>query len=99
MRRFFQETAVAKAVVDPNELRRFAAELKRFNATLQTEIVNIHRQFKRLGETWQDQEHAKFAEDFDRMVNALNRFVEASDKQVPSLMRKAEAAQNYLDQR
>ena len=90
---------MAKAVVDPNEMRRFAAELKRFNANMQAELVGIHRQFVRLGETWQDQEHAKFAEDFERMVHALTRFVEVSEKQVPSLLRKAEAIQNYLDQR
>ena len=90
---------MAKAIVDPDELRRFVAELKRFNSDLQAELVGIHRQFVRLGETWRDQEHAKFAEDFERMVRAISRFVEASEKQVPSLLRKAEAIQNYLDQR
>ncbi len=90
---------MAKAVVDPTELRRFAAELKRFSGNLQSEIIGIHRQFKRLCETWKDQEQAKFAEEFEQMVHAMSQFVEVSDKQVPSLLRKAEAIQNYLDQR
>lgn len=90
---------MAKAIVDPQELRRFAAELKRFNGNLQAELTGIHRRFKRLGETWKDQEQARFAEDFEQMVHAVSRFVESSDKQVPLLLRKAEAIQNYLDQR
>ena len=90
---------MAKAVVDPDEMRRFAAELKRFNGSLQAELIGIRRQFTKLGETWRDQEHAKFAEEFERMVNVLVRFADASTKQVPLLLRKAEAIQQYLDQR
>jgi len=90
---------MAKAMVDPAELRRFASELKRFNDTLQAEVLSIRRQFTRLGETWRDQEQAKFAQDFEQMVHVLTRFAEASTKQVPTLLRKAEAIQQYLDQR
>ena len=90
---------MAKAIVDPEELRRFAAELKRFNGSLQAELVGIRRQFMKLGETWRDQEHLKFAEEFERMVHVLSRFADASAKQVPVLLRKAEGIQQYLDQR
>jgi uncharacterized protein YukE len=90
---------MAKAIVNPDELRRFAAELKRFNGSLNAELVGIRRQFMKLGETWRDQEHAKFAEEFERMVNVLARFADSSAKQAPVLLRKAEAVQQYLDQR
>ena len=90
---------MAKAMVDPAELRRFASELKRFNDTLQAEVLSIRRQFTRLGETWRDQEQAKFAQDFDQMVHVMGRFAESSNKAVPTLLRKAEAIQQYLDQR
>jgi len=90
---------MAKAIADPQEIRRFAGELKRFSSNLQEELISIHRQFKRLGETWRDREHSKFAEDFERTIHALNTFVDASEKQIPFLLRKAEAIQNYLDQR
>jgi uncharacterized protein YukE len=90
---------MSKAIVDPGEMRRFAAELKQFNGSLQAELVGIRRQFMKLGETWRDQEHLKFAEEFERMVNVLARFADASTKQVPLLLRKAEAVQQYLDQR
>ncbi len=90
---------MAKAIADPNEMRRFAAELKRFNGSVQAEMIGIRRRFVRLGETWRDQEHAKFAEEFERMIIVLSRFADASAKQVPVLLRKAEAIQQYLDQR
>ena len=90
---------MAKAIVDPDEMRRFAIELKRFNSDLQAQVNAIHRQFLRLGETWRDQEQAKFAEDFEHMIHALEQFLSTSERQVPLLLRKAESIQHYLDQR
>ncbi|HEY3227022.1 MAG TPA: WXG100 family type VII secretion target [Planctomycetota bacterium] len=90
---------MAKAFVNPDELRRFAMELKRFNNDLKAELSGIHHSFGKLGETWQDQEHAKFAEVFDQMVRALSKFADAADKHIPFLLRKAERIQEYLDQR
>ena len=88
-----------KAAVDPEELRRFASEVKRFNDDLKGGLSSIHHRFNKLGETWQDQEHAKFAEVFEQMVRALAKFADAADKHVPFLLRKAERIQEYLDQR
>ncbi len=88
-----------KAIVDPEELRRFAAELKHFSGDLRERIAGLHHHFVKLGETWQDQEHAKFAEIFDHMVRTLAHFAEASEKHIPFLLRKAERIQAYLDQR
>ena len=88
---------MAKAVVDPEELRRFAFELKRFNNEVQGQVSSIQRRFVKLGETWQDQEHAKFAEQFEKLIGTLAKFVDASDKHIPFLLRKAQKAQDYLD--
>jgi uncharacterized protein YukE len=87
---------MAKAVVDPDELLRFVGALKRFNENTKNELANINRQFRRLGETWQDEEQARFAESFEMMVRVVGRFVEESDKQTPLLTRKAEAIREYL---
>ncbi len=88
--------AMAKAVVDPEELARFVAALKRFNQSTRDEIALVQRQFKRLGETWQDQEQARFAENFEAMVRVYGKFLEESERQVPQLARKAEAIRDYL---
>jgi len=90
---------MARAAVNPDDLRRFATELKRFNTDLKGEISSLHHRFSKLGETWQDQEHAKFAEVFEEMVRALAKFADAADKHIPFLLRKAERIQEYLDQR
>ena len=90
---------MAKASVDPEELRRFAFELKHFSTEMQTQVATIHRRFTKLGETWRDEEHAKFAEEFEQMLRSLAKFIDVSEKQVPLLLRKAEAISNYLNQR
>lgn len=90
---------MAKAIVDPDELRTFAIELKRFNSELALQLTNIHRQFTKLGDTWRDQEQEKFAEEFESTLRMLASFVEASDRQVPLLLRKAQRIDEYLGQR
>lgn len=88
---------MSKAAVDPEELRRFAFDLKRFNTEMQSQIVSIQRRFVKLGETWQDQEHQKFADDFEKIIGAMAKFVDATDKHIPFLLRKAQKIQEYLD--
>ena len=47
--------------MDPEQVRRFADELKRFNTDVQDKLVSLQARFAALGDTWQDQEHAKFS--------------------------------------
>ena len=90
---------MAKAIVDPQELRRFARDLKRFNDELQSQVKLMHGRLMTLGQTWRDQEHTKFVEEFEDTMKALARFVDASDKHIPFLVRKAERIEEYLQQR
>lgn len=90
---------MAKAVVDPGELRRFALELKHFNTSLRDQIGALGARFNELAQTWRDQEHAKFAEEFEQTTRVLARFADAADKQIPFLLRKAEKIEEYLRQR
>lgn len=90
---------MSKAIVDPNELRRFAEELKRFNGDLQNSLSSLQARFAALSDTWQDQEHAKFAQDFVETMKVLRRFMESSGQQGPFLLRKAQRIEEYLNQR
>ena len=90
---------MAKAVADPDELRRFAQALKRFNTGLSQSLQQINSQAVSLGNTWRDQEHEKFRREFDDTVRQLQRFIEASEEHVPLLMRKADRLEEYLRQR
>ncbi|MDA3961693.1 MAG: WXG100 family type VII secretion target [Planctomycetota bacterium] len=90
---------MAKAVVDPEHLLRFAGNLNRFSSDLRERSVTLHQQFTRLGESWRDQEQERFAEEFTVMLAALERFASSAEQQVPVLMRKAAAIQQYLEGR
>jgi uncharacterized protein YukE len=97
----FRTTGVGmpQAIVDPAELRRFAHNLKQFNNELQNQISVLHGQLLGLGSTWRDQEHLKFTEEFEQTMRVVSRFVEATDEHIPFLLRKAERAEEYLQQR
>jgi uncharacterized protein YukE len=90
---------MSQAIVDPAELRRFAHNLKRFSAELQNSIAVLRGQMLTLGQTWRDQEHEKFAQEFDETMLVVNRFLEAAGEHVPLLLRKAERVEEYLRQR
>jgi uncharacterized protein YukE len=85
--------------MDPESVRRFAEELRRFNEDLQDRIISLQAKFVSLGDTWQDQEHHRFTEEFQQTVKALRRFVEISKQHVPYLLRKAQRIEEYLAQR
>ena len=90
---------MSKAIMDPEEVRRFAKELKRFNVGLQQGMVLLDARFKALGDTWQDQEQQQFAEEFSQTMRALKKFVEISNEHTPFLLRKAQRIEDYLEQR
>jgi uncharacterized protein YukE len=88
-----------QAIVDPEELRRFALSLKKFGTDVQERMASLNGQMASLERTWRDQEQKKFAEEFQQQVQVLARFIEAVDRHVPYLMRKSEIIEEYLQQR
>lgn len=90
---------MGKAIADPAELRRFAQDLRRFNAQVTEQARALQTRFANLGATWRDQEHQKFAEQFESTMRGLGRFVQAGEEHIPFLVRKAERIEEYLNQR
>jgi uncharacterized protein YukE len=88
-----------QAIMDPEAVRRFAEELKRFNLDLQARSSSLQARFGALGDTWSDQEHEKFAQEFEQMMKSLRKFIEASNQHTPHLLRKAQRIEEYLAQR
>jgi len=86
---------MAQAVVDPEELRLFARNLRRFNNELRERTGMLANQLTSLGATWRDQEHTKFVEQFDEHIKVLARFSEVTEEYIPYLMRKAEYIEQY----
>lgn len=85
--------------MDPEQVRRFADELQKFNNELQNRMSSLQARFAALGDTWQDQEHSKFAEEFTVTMKAMKKFIEASGRHTPYLLRKAQRIEEYLNQR
>jgi uncharacterized protein YukE len=90
---------MAKAHVDPAELRRFAQDLNRFNVELQGLMSGLHARMRSLEATWRDQEQRKFAEAFDQTAKGLGGFLEASHQHAVFLAKKAALIEEYLKQR
>jgi uncharacterized protein YukE len=88
-----------QAIMDPEQVRRFAEELKRFNSDIQDRMSALQARFSALGDTWQDQEHSKFADEFKQTVKALKKFIEVANQHTPYLLRKAQRIEEYLNQR
>jgi uncharacterized protein YukE len=88
-----------QAIVDPEELRRFALSLKKFSNDVQERITSLNGQMASLERTWRDQEQKKFSEEFSQQIQVFARFVEVIDHHVPYLLHKAEIVEEYLQQR
>ena len=56
---------MSQAIVDPNELRRFAHQLERFTSELETQMLMLRGQLSALSQSWRDQENEKFMQEFD----------------------------------
>lgn len=88
-----------QAIASPEELERFARELKEFNGQLAQSMSRLQGQFNRLGDTWRDQEQQRFAQEFEQTVRMLQQFSRSSEQQIPILLKKAQHLRAYLNQR
>lgn len=88
-----------QAIVKPEDLRKFASQLKAFNQQLDAMSKQLHSHFKSLGTTWRDQEHKHFEQEFEQTMKVIKRFGEVSEKHIPFLLKKAQKADEYLQHR
>ena len=65
-----------QAIADPEELKRFAQLLKKFNTDLVDQAGGLSGQLESLSVTWRDQENTKFAEQFEQQLKGVARLVE-----------------------
>jgi len=90
---------MSQAIVDPAELRRFAQQLGQFNAELEERLSTLASQLQNLNNSWRDQEHVKFAEEFEHHLKLIARSIETSNEYAPFLLRKAARIDEYLQQK
>jgi len=73
--------------------------LREITNDLQSRLTAVNGQMNALSQTWRDQEHLKFADEFSQHLKLLARFIEANETHVPYLMRKADRIEEYLTQK
>jgi uncharacterized protein YukE len=86
---------MAQAIVDPEQLRQFAIMLKRFSGNLTDSTSKVAGELGRLSNSWRDQEHRKFAAEFEQELRQLSRLTDACEQHIPYLLRKAELIEEY----
>ncbi len=87
---------MSQAVVDPEQLRQFAAHLHRFTEELQQRAAGIASQMNQLEQTWRDEQQRKFAAEFSDQMRQMSKLIKTTEQHVPYLMRKAEQIDAYL---
>ncbi|GIX00907.1 MAG: hypothetical protein KatS3mg111_4239 [Pirellulaceae bacterium] len=85
-----------QAIVDPEQLRTFAMLLRRYSQQVREATAAVVQAEARLAESWRDQEHRKFAEEFAAQLTTVNKLLESTDRHVPYLLKKAEIIDQYL---
>ena len=79
-----------QAIVDPEELRRFAQSLKKFSNDVQERVSSLGAQMVALERISRDQEQKKFSEEFEQHIRTIARFIEVIEQHIPYLHRKAD---------
>ncbi|TWT52538.1 hypothetical protein Pla22_01620 [Rubripirellula amarantea] len=85
-----------QAIVDPEQLRQFAAHLHRFADELKQQSTGLATQMNQLEQTWRDEQQRKFSEEFTGQMRQLARLIKTTEEHVPYLLRKAEQIDAYL---
>lgn len=85
-----------QAIVDPEQLRQFAAHLHHFAEEMKQRSAGLSSQMNQLEQTWRDEQQRKFAEEFTAQMRQMARLIETTEQHVPYLMRKAEQIDAYL---
>lgn len=85
-----------QAIVDPEALRQFAGTLRAFTEDLQQRSIALSAHMNTLSQTWRDQQHHRFAAEFDDQLRQLTKLVESSERHVPYLLKKADQIDAYL---
>ena len=86
-----------KVHADPDEILKFAQMLKTFSQDLTKNARVLQGQFKTLGETWQDQQHMRFAQEFEQLMGVLHKFMQSSEEQIPLLQKKACILKEFIE--
>lgn len=72
--------------VNIDELEKFAHQLKDFNNQLEQITDKIQGQIQNLGDTWRDEQYAKFVEEWYSTFRSVDRYLNISPDYVRHLL-------------
>ncbi len=82
-----------KAFIEPERLRKFAADLGRFRSDINDLTSRLSGNLNRLGDSWQDDGYREFKEHLERTKQRLSKFSDIVEQTLPKLERDAHAAE------
>jgi uncharacterized protein YukE len=85
-----------KAIVNPDDLRKFSAQVRNYSADMQKNLTDIKGRMNELNNSWQDQENAQFTEKFAQSLAPVLKIMEEMDTYGQFLIKKAEPIEAYL---
>jgi uncharacterized protein YukE len=86
-----------QAIVDPDEVRRFAATLQEMSAYLHDRKTHVKSSFSNLRDVWRDQKYTQFDRVFSESVTRLDQFLRYAEMYADYLKKKAQKADRYLE--
>lgn len=87
-----------RAIVSPEEVRRFAALLEEASARLRASKNALAGSATALGEVWKDEKYTRFHREMEAAQAELEQFLREAEAYTRFLRTKAGKAQRYLDQ-
>jgi uncharacterized protein YukE len=86
-----------RAIVDPRELRRFAALLLETSGHLKNSKSAVTNSFGDLHSVWKDKKYAQFERVFADTMSRMELFLKAAEMYANYLNKKAALAERYFD--
>ena len=86
------------AIADPNDLRKFAKALRRYDNEIRARTSQLNSQFRQLSGTWQDQQQRKFSDEFDRTRKQIDRYLSVAKDYAQFLEKEAKHIDAYLSE-
>ena len=82
---------MSKINADPQEILKFAQNLKSFHSQLDSMVSKLNANFKSLGGVWSDSSFKEYAERYQQGMKMINKFKTQSENDIPMLQKKAKA--------
>jgi uncharacterized protein YukE len=88
-------TMSEKAEADAGEIEAFARSLDLFSKTLRDQMRQLSAKQKQLSATWRDDTYERYVPEFEQAMKMLDKFIQASEKQVPHLRKRVQKIRDY----